>query len=47
MELLLLRPNDQKQVYSTVSDLVAIEPPFWAATIAAYVRKRKICLRKA
>jgi len=42
MELLLLRPNDQKQVYSSVSDLVAIEPPFWAATIAAYVRERGI-----
>ncbi len=42
MELLLLRPNDQKHVYSSVSDLVAIEPPFWAATIAAYVRKNGI-----
>jgi len=42
LDLLLLRPNDQKKVYSSVSDLAAIEPPFWAATIAAYARRRGI-----
>lgn len=42
LDLLLIRPNDQKNVYTTLSDLTAVEPPFWAATIAAYVREKGI-----
>ncbi len=42
LDLLLVRPNDQKNVYTAVSEFTAIEPPFWAASIAAYVRERGI-----
>lgn len=36
MKLLLIRPNDSKAVYGEVVANAACEPPFWAATIAAY-----------
>lgn len=42
LNLLLVRPNDQKNVYSEVSEFTAVEPPFWAASIAAYARAQGI-----
>lgn len=42
LDLLLVRPNDKKNVYSTVSEFSAIEPPFWAASIASYARENGI-----
>lgn len=41
-DLLLIRPNDQKNIYTAVSEFTAVEPPFWAASIAAYVRQSDI-----
>lgn len=40
MDALLIRPNDSKAVYSGVTANAACEPPFWAATIAAYTIER-------
>lgn len=40
VDLLLVRPNDKKNIYGHLADSVsAIEPPLWAALIAACVRK--------
>ena len=41
VDLLLVRSNDQKNVYGDTSEFVACEPPFWAAQIAAFVRADK------
>lgn len=38
--ILLIRSNDTKAVYGSVSSNAACEPPFWAACIAAYCRKK-------
>ncbi len=41
MDLLLIKPADKKKVYGSLSSsLSAIEPPLWAALIAAYVRDK-------
>ncbi len=40
MDLLLIRPNDQKQVYGETKEFVACEPPYWAMMIAAYIRQQ-------
>ena len=42
MDLLLIRPNDQKAVYSDVISNAACEPPFWAAVIASYAMNKGI-----
>lgn len=39
MNLLLIRPNDQKAVYGDTANFVACEPPYWAAVIGGYVRQ--------
>lgn len=40
-DLLLVKPSDKKKVYGKLSSsLAAIEPPLWAALIAAYVRSK-------
>ena len=41
-DLLLIRPNDQKAVYSGTASLAACEPPFWIATMAAYLKGKGI-----
>ncbi len=40
MDMVLIKPGSQKQIYGDLSDfkLTAIEPPFWAALLAAYLR---------
>ena len=38
MELMLIRPNDQKQVYGDTKEFTACESPYWAMMIAAYLR---------
>jgi len=39
IDVVLINPGDRKQVYQDLGkDLVAIEPPFWIAVIAAYLR---------
>lgn len=41
LDLLLVRPGDQKKVYGKLSSsLSAIEPPLWAVLLAAYVREK-------
>ena len=40
IDLLLVRSNDQKNVYGAVNDFTACEPPFWAVQIAAFARQR-------
>lgn len=39
LDIVLINPGDRKQVYQDLGkDLAAIEPPFWIAVIAAYLR---------
>ncbi|MFH1581716.1 MAG: radical SAM protein [Pseudomonadota bacterium] len=41
LDLLLIRPGDQKEVYGTLSSsLAAIEPPLFAGLIAAFAREK-------
>jgi radical SAM superfamily enzyme YgiQ (UPF0313 family) len=40
IDVLLIRSNDQKNVYGEASKFTACEPPFWMATIASYLRQR-------
>ena len=40
IDVLLVRPNDQKAVYGNMASNAACEPPYWAACIAAYCRKK-------
>lgn len=42
MDLLLVRANDMKAVYGDAHKYVACEQPYWAAVMAAYVRKKGI-----
>ncbi len=41
-DIALLKPGSQKQLYGNLSDfeLTAIEPPLWAALLAAYLRQK-------
>ncbi len=42
-DAVLINPGDRKQVYQSLGeDFSAIEPPFWAAVIAAYLRNAGI-----
>lgn len=39
MDIVLINPGDRKQIYQSLGqDYSAIEPPFWIAVIAAYLR---------
>lgn len=39
IDIVLINPGDRKQVYQDLGkDLAAIEPPFWVAVIAAFLR---------
>ncbi len=39
-DLLLVRPGDRRTIYGDLSfDLAAVEPPLWAALLAAYIRE--------
>lgn len=39
LDIVLINPGDRKQVYQDLGkDIAAIEPPFWIAVIAAYLR---------
>ena len=40
MDLLLIRPNDQKNIYGETSQFRACEPPFWAMMIGSYIREK-------
>ena len=41
IDLLLINPNNKKQVYGNLdADFSAIEPPLWTALLAAFVRER-------
>lgn len=43
VDLVLINPGDRKQVYQDLGkELAAIEPPFWVAVIAAYLRNNGI-----
>lgn len=45
-EVVLINPGDKRQVYQSLSgDLVAIEPPYWAAAIATFLRNNGISVR--
>lgn len=40
LDLILVKPSDSRKIYGQLRDhLSAIEPPLWAALIAAYVRR--------
>ncbi|KJU84072.1 Radical SAM domain-containing protein [Candidatus Magnetobacterium bavaricum] len=40
IDVVLINPGDRKQVFQNLdADFSAIEPPFWVAVIAAYLRK--------
>ena len=41
VDIVLVKPGSQKQLYGELSAfrLTAIEPPLWAALLAAYLRK--------
>jgi anaerobic magnesium-protoporphyrin IX monomethyl ester cyclase len=40
IDILIIKPGSQKQIYGALSlfNLTAIEPPFWAALLAGYLR---------
>lgn len=42
LDIALLKPGSQKLLYGNLSDfeLTAIEPPFWSALLAAYLREK-------
>lgn len=41
LDLLLIKPGDSRRIYGQLSEnLSAVEPPLWAALIAAYVREQ-------
>lgn len=43
VDLVLINPGDRKQVYQDLGeDLAAIEPPFWIAVIASFLRNNGI-----
>ncbi|MCP3965893.1 MAG: radical SAM protein [Lentisphaerae bacterium] len=40
-DIVLINPGDRKQVFQSLGiDVAAIEPPFWIAVIAAYLREK-------
>jgi len=42
VDIVLINPGDRKQVYQGLgAELAAIEPPFWVAVLAAYLRQEK------
>jgi len=42
LDIILINPGDRKQVYQDLgNDYSAVEPPFWIAVIAAYLRNQK------
>jgi len=42
LDIVLINPGDRKQVYQDLgNDYSAVEPPFWIAVIAAYLRNKK------
>ena len=46
LDLLIIKPGDKKKVYGQLGySLSAIEPPLWAALIAAYVRQQGYSVR--
>lgn len=43
IDIVLINPGDRKQVYqSLASELAAVEPPFWIAVMAAYLRNQGV-----
>ena len=43
LDIVLINPGDRKQVYQNLgAELAAIEPPFWVAVIAAFLRNNGI-----
>lgn len=43
VDIVLINPGDRKQVYQDLGDeYSAIEPPFWVAVLAAYLRNNRI-----
>jgi radical SAM superfamily enzyme YgiQ (UPF0313 family) len=41
VDIVLINPGDRKQIYQGLgADLAAIEPPFWVAVLAAYLRQQ-------
>lgn len=40
IDILLINPGDLKHIYQGLgAELAAIEPPFWDAALAAYLRQ--------
>lgn len=46
LDLLIIKPGDQKKIYGSLSNsLTAIEPPLWAGLIASYIRDLKYSVK--
>ena len=42
LDIVLINPGDKKQIYQDLgADYSAVEPPFWIAVIASYLRNKK------
>jgi radical SAM superfamily enzyme YgiQ (UPF0313 family) len=39
-DIILIRPNDQRNVYGDTFSLVACEPPYWIGVISAFLRNK-------
>jgi len=45
MDIVLVNPGDKRQVYQGLgADLAAVEPPYWAAAVAACLRNAGFCV---
>ena len=46
IDIVIINPGDRKQVYQDLGkDLAAIEPPFWVAVIASFLRNNGITVQ--
>jgi len=46
LDIVLINPGDRKQVYQNLgAELAAIEPPFWVAVIAAFLRNTGVTVQ--
>lgn len=46
VDLVLIRPNDKKEVYGTVpSSATASDPPYWLALMGGYMRKKGLSVK--
>lgn len=45
-DLILIRPNDKREIYGTVPDeATASDPPYWLALMGGYMRDQGVCVK--